>query len=89
MSDHHLIPIQGTGIEVGDVVALAGSKLEVIGRQGTIHDNALGYQVYVSEGELAGIADSKEVLSGCIVLRYTCGDHDSPCKYDVVYRQLD
>ncbi|MFY9458100.1 MAG: hypothetical protein WAP23_04250 [Candidatus Spechtbacterales bacterium] len=89
MFDHHLIPISGTGIEIGDMVVISKYKVGVIGRQGIIYDPALGHQAYVSEGELAGIADANEVLTGCIVVAFTCGDHDPPCEYQVVYRKLD
>lgn len=89
MPDHYIIPISGTGREIGDTVALGNNRLEVIGREGIIHDLALGHQVYVSEGELAGVADDTKVLSGCIIIAFKCGAHDPPCEYQVVYRKLE
>ena len=89
MPDAYIVPLIGAGKEVGDIVAIGSQKVEVIGREGIIHDTSLEYQVYVSEGELAGIADHDEVLSGCIVIAFTCGDHDPPCRHHVVYRQID
>lgn len=89
MVDHLIIPIEGIGTEIGDTVLISQYKLEVIGREGTIHDPALGHQVFVSEGERTGIADGSKALNGCIVVAFICGNHDPPCRCQVVYRQLD
>lgn len=89
MPDHLIIPIKGTGTEVGDIVTMGPHKVEVIGREGIIYDPALGYQVYVSEGELDGIAEGTELLQKCLIIEFKCHNHEPSCEYQVLYRQLE